>query len=189
MTNNTEIKTDHQLQTSVSDELEWTPEVNSAHIGVSADGGVITLTGDVASYSDRIAAKDAVLRVKGVSAVADELIIKSSYQFTGTDSDLAETVAKVLSWTTVIPENSIKAEVRDHIVTSPAPWTGTIQRDAATRAPSSGSLACCGSTTACISSPAPPRLEPKASSRRRSSATRLSTLTPYPSQFTAMKQP
>jgi len=134
MTNNTEIKTDHQLQTSVSDELQWTPEVNSAHIGVSADNGVITLTGDVASYSDRIAAKDAVLRVRGVSAVADELIIKSSYQYTGSDSDLAETVAKVLSWSTVIPENSIKAEVRDHIVT----LTGTVdwnyQRDAATRA-------------------------------------------------------
>jgi len=134
MTNNTENKTDHQLQTSVTDELEWTPEVNSAHIGVSADDGVITLTGDVASYSDRIAAKDAVLRVKGVTAVADELIIKSSYQFTGTDSELAETVAKVLSWSTVIPDNSIKAEVRDHIVT----LTGTVdwnyQRDAATRA-------------------------------------------------------
>jgi osmotically-inducible protein OsmY len=134
MTNNTKSQTDHQLQTSVNDELEWTPEVDSAHIGVSADDGAITLTGEVDSYSDRIAAKNAVLRVKGVSAVADELVIKSSYQFTGTDTDLAESVAKVLSWTTGIPEGSVKAEVRDHIVT----LTGTVdwnyQRDAAARA-------------------------------------------------------
>jgi osmotically-inducible protein OsmY len=134
MTINNELKTDRELQTSVSDELEWTPEVDSAHIGVSANDGVITLTGEVTTYSDRIAAKDAVLRVRGVTAVADELVITSSYRFTGTDTDLAESVAKVLSWTAGLPEGTIKAEVRDHIVT----LTGTVdwnyQRDAAARA-------------------------------------------------------
>jgi osmotically-inducible protein OsmY len=134
MTKNTETTTDHELQTSVSDELEWTPEVDAAHIGVAADGGVVTLSGEVDSYRHRIAARDAVLRVKGVTAVADDLVIKNSYRFAGTDTELAESVAKVLSVTAGIPEGSVKAEVRDHIVT----LTGTVewnyQRDFATRA-------------------------------------------------------
>ncbi|MDP9027073.1 MAG: BON domain-containing protein [Actinomycetota bacterium] len=133
MTNHTETTTDYQLQASVSDELEWTPEVNSAHIGVSAEDGVVTLSGEVDSYSDRIAAKNAALRVTGVSVVADELIIRTSHQSTGTDTDLAESVSKVLSWTAGIPQGSVKAEVRDHVVT----LTGTVdwnyQRDLASR--------------------------------------------------------
>jgi osmotically-inducible protein OsmY len=134
MTNKPDTLTDHQLQASVSDELEWTPEVDSAHIGVSADNGVITLTGEVGSYSQRIAANDAALRVLGVTVVADDLAIKSSYAFTGTDADLAESVLRVLSVTAGIPGGAVKAEVRDHIVTLTGMVDWNFQRDLATRA-------------------------------------------------------
>jgi len=134
MTNKTDTLTDHELQASVSDELEWTPEVDSAHIGVSADDGVITLAGEVGSYSQRIAANDAALRVKGVTVVADELVIKGSHEFRGTDADLAESVLKVLSVTAGIPAGSVKAEVRDHIVTLTGTVDWNFQRDLATRA-------------------------------------------------------
>jgi Putative phospholipid-binding domain. len=39
--------TDKVLQQAVLDELEWEPSVDSAHIGGTANNGVVTLTGGV----------------------------------------------------------------------------------------------------------------------------------------------
>ena len=41
--------TDQSLKQSVLDELAWDPSVADAHIGVTARGGVVTLTGHVGS--------------------------------------------------------------------------------------------------------------------------------------------
>ena len=57
------MKTDSQLQGDVLAELKWWPSVNAAHIGVAAKDGVVTLTGQVAQYTEKAAAEDAA---KGV---------------------------------------------------------------------------------------------------------------------------
>ena len=57
MTNST------QLQHSVQEELEWEPSVDASHIGVAAtQPGVITLTGTVATYAEKISAERAANR-------------------------------------------------------------------------------------------------------------------------------
>jgi osmotically-inducible protein OsmY len=38
---------DHHLQQAVLAELSWEPRVTASHLGVAANGGVITLTGHV----------------------------------------------------------------------------------------------------------------------------------------------
>ena len=58
--------TDRGLQQSVIDELDWTPGVHPAAIGVAVADGVVTLAGEVASLPEKIAAEKAVLRVAGV---------------------------------------------------------------------------------------------------------------------------
>ena len=60
---------DIHLQLSVLAELEWEPSITAAHIGVAANAGVITLTGQVESYAEKHAAEAAARRVKGVLAV------------------------------------------------------------------------------------------------------------------------
>ena len=51
--------TDQSLKQSVLDELAWDPSVSEAHIGVTAHGGVVTLTGHVGSYAEKCAAEHA----------------------------------------------------------------------------------------------------------------------------------
>ena len=63
---------DLELQGHVLDELEFEPSVNAAHIGVIANKGVVTLTGFVMSYVEKLAAERAARRVKGVKAIAEE---------------------------------------------------------------------------------------------------------------------
>jgi osmotically-inducible protein OsmY len=45
------------LRRDVVDELEWEPSVDAAEIGVVARDGVVTLTGAVKSYTDKLTAE------------------------------------------------------------------------------------------------------------------------------------
>ena len=52
-------------------QLEWDPEVDASGIGVTAKGGVVTLTGFIDTYAGKLAAERATKRVKGVRGVAN----------------------------------------------------------------------------------------------------------------------
>jgi len=67
---------DKTLRQTVMDELEWDPSFNAQHIGVAVEEGVVTLTGHVGSYIERLAAEKAVKRVKGVRAIAEEIEVR-----------------------------------------------------------------------------------------------------------------
>ena len=57
------MMSDISLRQYVLDELEFEPSVNAAHIGVAAEKGVVTLTGHVGSYAEKITAERVVQRV------------------------------------------------------------------------------------------------------------------------------
>jgi osmotically-inducible protein OsmY len=125
--------TDRKIQREVESELQCSPDVEAARIGVSVENHAVTLTGTVSSFPERMAARRAAQRVKGVSAVADELTV----HYAGaalTDSDIAQSISHVLEASAVIPGGSVKASVRNHTVTltGSVPWN--FQRDAAVRA-------------------------------------------------------
>jgi BON domain len=67
---------EHQLRQNVLDELEYEPSINADHIGVGVHAGVVTLTGFVSSYGEKLAAERAARRVKGVKAIAEEIEIR-----------------------------------------------------------------------------------------------------------------
>ena len=63
------------LQKTVLDELEWDPSINAAHIGVTANAGVVTLSGNVPRWSDRYTAEYAAWSAPGVMEVGDMLTV------------------------------------------------------------------------------------------------------------------
>lgn len=103
---------DESLQDAVQKELEWDPRVNAANIGVSAKDGAVTLTGDVPSYGEKIAALDAAERVYGVRAVANEVEVRMPDEFSRDDAEIAEAVSRALDWNHFVP-NTVEAEVKD----------------------------------------------------------------------------
>ena len=62
---------DSQLQKAVLAELNWDPRVPAGHIGVSANSGIVTLTGHTKTYAEKHAAETAAGRVKGVKGVSE----------------------------------------------------------------------------------------------------------------------
>jgi osmotically-inducible protein OsmY len=63
---------DQEIRANVSEELLSTTTAATL-IGVSVNGRVVTLSGEVGSLPERLAAKRAAMRVSGVAAVVDEL--------------------------------------------------------------------------------------------------------------------
>lgn len=45
---------DRLMKKRVEDELEWTPDIGAAGVGAAVDQGVVTLTGHVATYSEKL---------------------------------------------------------------------------------------------------------------------------------------
>jgi osmotically-inducible protein OsmY len=111
------MTTDHQLQQEVLDELEFEPSVNAAHIGVSANAGVITLTGFVSSYGEKLAAERAVRRVKGVKAIAEEIEVRLPSDKRIADDEIAGRAVDILKWRVGLPGSKIGVKVEKGVVT------------------------------------------------------------------------
>jgi osmotically-inducible protein OsmY len=108
---------DLQLQQRVIDELEFEPSVNAAHIGVSVREGVVTLSGHVESFIEKFAAERTAQRVKGVKAVAQELVVHLPSDRKTADDEIAARAVRLLSWDALVPHDRISVKVEHGIVT------------------------------------------------------------------------
>lgn len=126
-------RSDQDIQANVSEELLYTPSIDT-HVGVAVNGGAVTLSGEVGSLPERIAAKRAAMRVSGVKAVADEMVVRTPGTSGANDSDIAQAAAQMLGWAVDVPSDTVKADVRDHVITLSGNVTWDYQRDAAARA-------------------------------------------------------
>ncbi|MGF6316945.1 osmotically-inducible protein OsmY [Pseudomonas frederiksbergensis] len=68
---------DLSLRQHILEELEFQPDIDAANIGVTVDNGVVTLSGHVKSYMQKINAERAVKSIKGVRALAEEIQVRS----------------------------------------------------------------------------------------------------------------
>ena len=105
------MKTDAQLQHDVMAELKWEPAVHATQIGVEVNNSVVTLAGEVSSYTEKLNAERAAQRVSGVKALAVELKIKLSEFGKRTDADIAESATNILGWTSSLPADAAKVMV------------------------------------------------------------------------------
>ncbi|HZO94166.1 MAG TPA: BON domain-containing protein [Candidatus Baltobacteraceae bacterium] len=128
------MKTDLMLQEDVADELAFDPSVDSSNIGVAAKDGIVTLTGRVDTYAEKIAAEKAAKRVAGVKAIASEIDVEIAAFRKRDDTEIAAAAVNVLDWDTMIPADKIKVKVEHGWLTldGQVPWQ--YQKDAAERA-------------------------------------------------------
>jgi osmotically-inducible protein OsmY len=125
---------DLTIKQDVEAELQWEPSVNAAAIGVAVKDGIVTLTGRVPTYVEKMAAARAAARVTGVKAVANELEIGLLPADERTDEDIARSVANALAWNTSIPPDRVKAQVSHGWVTLEGTVEWYYQKEAAERA-------------------------------------------------------
>ncbi len=105
-------KTDERIRDDVIAELQWEPELgNPDAIGVAVDDGIVTLSGNVGSYLEKMAAERAARRVLGVEAVVEHIEVKLPFE--PDDTSIARAVRNGLDLDASIPANDIEIKIEN----------------------------------------------------------------------------
>lgn len=123
------MRNDSEIQRAVQRELEWDSRVTATAVGVEVDQGVVTLTGTVASYPQRLAAQEAAHRVAGVLDVANDLTVRLPTSHERDDTDIAQAVRRALEWDVLVPDVQIQSTVSSGWVTLDGTVSTARQRD------------------------------------------------------------
>ena len=108
---------DKQLRQTVLDELEFDPSIDTSHISVAAEDGVVTLNGHVGSYYEKFDIERAVRRIKGVTAIAEEIGVRYPSDKKISDDEIAKRAVNILKWYAVIPHEAVQVTVQRGLVT------------------------------------------------------------------------
>jgi len=125
------MSADSDLKKAVLDELGWEPSVNAAHIGVTANAGVVTLTGHVDSFAHKLGAEKAASRVRGVKALAEEMEVKLPWEIKRGDEAIAAAAIERLSWNSTVPNDVVQVKVAKGWVTLAGTVAWRFEKDAA----------------------------------------------------------
>ena len=125
--------TDNDLKQHVQSALDWEPSLDASDIGVSVDEAVVTLRGNVASYAEKMTAERVVLRVYGVKAVANDLVVHLVSGFERTDTEIAQAAVAALKWSTMVPNDRVIVTVANGWLALNGTLDWQYQKDAAAR--------------------------------------------------------
>ncbi|HEY0182386.1 MAG TPA: BON domain-containing protein, partial [Rhodopila sp.] len=121
---------DKQLRQLIVDELDFEPSVRSEHIGVAIENGIVTLTGHVSSYAEKLAAEKTVRRTRGVRGIAEEIEIRYPADKKTNDDEIARRALDIIAWDALAPEGiAVKVEKGWVFLTGAVEWQ--YQRQAA----------------------------------------------------------
>ncbi|HEY0742715.1 MAG TPA: BON domain-containing protein [Chryseosolibacter sp.] len=95
------MKSDIQIREDVLEEIRWDPQLTkiAPQIGVSVKDEVVTLSGTVDYYFQRLAAENAAQRIAGVKVVAVDIDVKGGETSDPTsDSTIGLAIRNALTW-------------------------------------------------------------------------------------------
>jgi osmotically-inducible protein OsmY len=113
----TTTRTDDQIQQDVLEELKWDARVQPNEIGVAVKNGIVSLMGSVDSYAKRWAAENAAHRVKGVTAVVNDIDVRLPSTSERSDEDIAKAIVNALQWDAFVPIEKLDVTVSKGWVT------------------------------------------------------------------------
>jgi osmotically-inducible protein OsmY len=116
--------TDQALKQAVLSALHVERLIDDARIVVAARDGVVTLSGEIDAYPQKMAAKFTAERVVGVKKVIAELKIRAPAKAVRGIEDLAAKVANALYWDCAVPPDRVSSRCEQGWVT----LTGEVDR-------------------------------------------------------------
>ena len=128
------MKTDVEIQSDIIEELKWEPSVCAAEIGVAVHKGIVTLSGHVKSYVEKMHAELAARRVKDVRAVVEEIAVTLRDKHMRTDLEIAEAAVNALTWNSILADEHIAVRVEQGYITLEGRVDWQYKKDAAAKA-------------------------------------------------------
>jgi osmotically-inducible protein OsmY len=128
------MKSAEEIKHAVLRELAWDTRVEVAEVGVEVTEGVLTLTGLVSSYGEKMAAQEAAHRVACVHDVVNAIEVQALGVKARSDVELAHMARHVLEWDVLVPDDGITLTVDNGWITLEGTVQVWAQRDEAERA-------------------------------------------------------
>jgi hyperosmotically inducible protein len=128
------MKSAEEIKHAVLRELAWDTRVEVAEVGVEVTEGVLTLTGLVSSYGEKMAAQEAAHRVACVHDVVNAIEVKALGAKARSDVELAHMARHVMEWDVLVPDDGITLTVDNGWITLEGTVQVWAQRDEAERA-------------------------------------------------------
>lgn len=125
---------DLELEKAVMAELEFEPSIKFDAIEVSVKGGIVTLSGYVSTYAEKLSAVRGVKRLAGVRALADDIVVKLPKTSCRTDNEIAAAASGAILWITTVPANTVEVSVSDGWLSLKGAVDGRHQKQAAEKA-------------------------------------------------------
>jgi len=102
---------DKELRDAVQRQIEWEPQITSQDISVAVHNHIVSLTGFVHGYMEKVAAEKAAKRVYGVKGVANDVEVKLGIE--KSDPEVAREAVEVLQRNYSVPDERIKVMVNN----------------------------------------------------------------------------
>ncbi len=99
------------LRQNIIDELDFEPSIEATNIGVAVKGDVVTLTGHVPTYAQKIKAEEVARNIRGVRAIAQEIEVRPPAMCSTGDDAIAERALALLDWDVDIPRDALQVMV------------------------------------------------------------------------------
>lgn len=128
------MKTAEDIKHAVLRELAWDTRVEVAEVGVEVNEGVITLTGTVSSYGEKMAAQEAAHRVADAHDVVNAIEVQTLGAKARSDVELAHMARHVLEWDVLVPDEGVTLTVDNGWIILEGTVKVWAQRDEAERA-------------------------------------------------------
>lgn len=125
---------DDALSKKVKKALQWEPILDSNEIDVSVEDGIVTLSGTVDSYTQKMEAEQAVRNIRGVKSIVNDVVVELYFSEKKSDKEITDSVIKALKENWAVPDHKIKVTVADGWVTLEGILHWNFQRKAADNA-------------------------------------------------------
>src|SRR4051812_14170395 len=90
------MRSDTDIKKDVEAELHWSPHLQTSDVAVKARDGVVTLTGFVRDGGESEEIGGIAKRVTGVSAVANDLLVRTLAEAVYSDTEIATEIVRCL---------------------------------------------------------------------------------------------
>lgn len=111
------MRTDSEIKRDVEYELKWEPDIDASDIGVAVKEGVVTLSGFVRSYMQKLAAERATKRVHGVLGVANSIEVHLPSSSERSDPEIARAAVAAIKAELPFSYEKIRTVAKDGWIT------------------------------------------------------------------------
>jgi osmotically-inducible protein OsmY len=123
---NTKIRPDEELKKDIVAAIAADPATHELHPNVEVKESVVTLTGEVPKYGEKVLLERVVKAVKGITEVNNELT--NAQDSTVTDDELRKEISELYRFAVLLDDAAIQVDVKAGVVTINGEVSSAYQR-------------------------------------------------------------